>query len=385
MKKIVLAACVARVAFADITWGADANGNEQSVGTNLNAINNAGLASADLLSVINSLTGQSSTVVNPALDQLHPAAMSAFAELQTELGGQLLNLFHRTPQVTCGCSKEARIWVEPFGNWLEERPQGKQIGFEATTAGIAFGGDYQFYGVWTIGFGGAWNTTDLTWKLDRGHSYINGLYGSFYTDLLLGSFYFGSALYAGGDWYETARRMQFTSVDRTAHSNSGGFDFGAQVASAYYFGIPICLFYPYVTVDYLLLNNGAFSESGANSLDLHVDSYHSSTLRSEAGIGVQVIDKNYNETVCITPSFAIGWVMELPLHRSSYTATFAGQTIPFTVEGWEKTWQLFNLRFGLGLTLWCFNLDSQYQLEVSGDHDRAYFAQRANFRLSYTF
>jgi autotransporter-associated beta strand protein len=359
-----------------------ANKNEEAVGNNIDALNAAGLINSDMTTVINSLVGSSTSAIDTALDQMHPAALSAFAELQGEIGGQVLTIFHRAPTLLCGCVNSNRIWVEPYGNWLQEKHQGEQIGFHATTRGIAFGVDHEFFDAWTLGIGGSWNDTHLSWSKHRGHAYIKGLYGALYTDLRVGNFYFGGSAYGGTDWFHTARSIQFTTIDRQAKAEYEGLDIGAQFSSAYYFGTPACLFYPYGIVDYLFLDTDPFSESGANSLDLSVERYKSATLRSEAGLALQVIDKNYRETICISPMFAMGWVMEWPLERDKFRSTFAGQTIPFSVEGWDQTWQLLNLRFGLSLTYYCWNLDSLYIAEISPEGNSPLFNQRANFRLS---
>lgn len=362
-----------------------ANQNERAVGFNIDDINASGSISSDMSTVIDTLAGQSDATINDALDQMHPAAMSAFAEQQAELGGQLLSLFHRKPSLACGCSRLNRVWVEPFGNWLEEKQQGEEIGFHTTTRGVAFGYDREFFDFCTFGVACAWSASDLSWSLGRGHAYTDGFFGGFYSDISLGNYYFGASFYIGGDWYDVARDIHFTTIDRQAKSHYHGLDLAAQCTAAYYFGTPACLFYPYGTVDYLYLKNASFSESGADSLNLDVDNYASSTLRSEAGLALQIIDKNYRETICISPFFSFGWVMEWPLHRDDLTSTFQGQTISFSVKGWDETWQLLNLHFGLGITYRCFTLDSQYIADISPDGGSPLFNQRANFRLSYNF
>lgn len=361
------------------------NYNECAVAHNIDAINAAGGISSDMVSVINAMTGLSNAAVNNALDQMHPAALSAFAEMQSELGGQLLSIFHRRPEIRCGCFGKNRFWIEPFGNWLHEKKQGMEIGFHAETKGIAFGYDRQFFNCWTVGLGGACNQSDLQWTLDRGYAYVNGLYGSIYSDLTLDHFYLGASAYAGKDWYETVRQIHFTWVDRQAKSNSHGLDAAGQLTMAYLFGVPYCLLYPYATVDYLYLQNSSFSESGASSLNLNVDRYTSSTLRAEAGGAWQFSNRNGDGTICISPLISMGYVLELPLHRSHYRSTFKGQSISFQTKGWDMAWQLLNLRFGLGITYRCFTLDAQYIADISPEGDSPFMNQRANFRCSLGF
>ena len=362
-----------------------ANHNEKAVGNNIDDLNVAGLISPDLEAVINSLVGQSFSAINNALDQMHPAAMSAMAELQFEIGGQVLSMFHRKPELLCSCSKSGRIWIEPYYNWFEEKQQGEEIGFRVVSNGIAFGIEKEFSDIWTIGVGGVWNTNNLNWALNRGHAYSESAYGALYSDLAFDNFYLGLSAYAGLDWYHTARGIHFSTIDRQADAHYKGVDTGAQLTAAYIFGAPVCLLYPYGTVDYLYLANESYTESGAQSLDLNVSKYTSSTLRSEAGIGFQFIDKNCNETVCLSPLVSLGWVMEWPLHRDHYSATFSGQTIPFTVIGWNETWQLLNARLGLAITYRCFTLDAQYILDTSIDGNTPFVNQRGNFRINYNF
>ncbi len=359
------------------------NTNERSVGNNIDAINSAGTISSDMVSVIDALTGQSDAAVNQALNQMHPANMSAFAEAQGQLGGQLLSLFHRFPSLVCGCDRPNRLWVEPFGNWLKVEDRGIQLGFWTNTGGIAFGYDRRFFDCWTLGVGGAWNSSNLKWFKGRGHAHMSGLYGSLYSDLSLGRFYFGSSLYAGKDWYNTTRHIHFTTIDRRARSTSSGIDAAGQVTGAYFFGMPSCLLYPYATLDCLYLHNDSFREKGADSLNLHVDTYKSTTLRLETGAGWQWIDKNASGTFCISPLISMGYVWEKP-YRDHYHSTFQGQTLSFKTLGWHRAWNLLNLRFGIKMTYRCFFLDSQYIGDVS--IDKHYLLnQRANFRLGVHF
>lgn len=362
-----------------------ANANERAVGRNIDALQHAGELSADFVSVIDSMQGLSISQINDALDQLHPAAMGAFAELQAELGGQLLSMFHRRPTLACGCNDSTRFWVEPFGNWLHEKAQGMQIGFHATTRGVALGLDHQFFRCWTIGIGGAYSASDLDWSLDRGYAYVKSAYASAYSDISVGNFYLGFSGYWGRDFYDAFRHIRFSTIDRQAKSHFHGLDMGAQLTTAYFFGTKFFQLYPYATVDYLYLKNKSFSETGALSIDLNVDSYTSSNLRAEAGGALRFVDRNRDDTICIAPLISIGYVLELPLHRDRFRAEFAGTSIPFRTQGWDMAWQLLNLKMGLDITYRCFTLSATYGADISPEGDSPFFNQRANFKMSVNF
>lgn len=363
------------------------NSNERAVGQNIDALSTAFALSEDLTFVINSLAGESTREVNRALDQMHPAAISALAEIQTTLGGQLLNRMHQRSGFACGCDCNDRsfFWVEPFGNWLQEKKQGMQIGFKATTRGLSLGFDQRFFDCWTFGVAGTYQITDLHWSLHRGYAYVHGGYGSIYSDINAGRFYLGASAYYGKDWNHIVRHIRFSTIDRQAKSRSHAMDTGGQLTSAYFFGNRSFQLFPYGTVDFLYLKNSSFAERGAESLSLEVQGYRSSTLRAESGLGMRFVDYNIDETICLTPLFSMGYVLELPLHRDHFRARFAGMPIGFRTEGWEMAWQLMNLRCGLTLSYSGFSLESQYIVDFSTEGNKPYMNQRANFRLGFQF
>ncbi len=361
------------------------NSNEKAVGRNIDILSRESLLSADFIAVINSLVGETVSEINRALDQLHPAQISALADLQTTLGGQLLNRLNERNGFFCGCNCDASsfFWIEPFGNWLQEKKQEMQTGFHGTTRGISAGFDQQFFDIWTIGLAGIYQLTDLRWSHNRGYAYLKGAYGAFYTDIHTGRFYLGTSVYLGKDWNHIIRQIRFSTIRRQAKSHSIAYDAGAQLTTAYFFGNRSFHLFPYATVDFLYLENPPFSEHGAISLNLNVQEYRSSTLRAESGLSMRFIDHNRDETFCITPLFSMGYVLELPLHRDRFRARFEGMPIAFITRGWNMAWQLLNLKFGLTLTYRCFSIDSQYIADVSTEGNQPYINQRANFRFGW--
>jgi hypothetical protein len=160
---------------------------------------------------------------------------------------------------------------------------------------------------------------------------------------------------------------------------------GGQLTTAYFFGTRSFHLYPYGTIDFLYLKNDSFSERGASSLNLDVQVYRSSTLRAESGLSLRFVDRNDDESICISPLLSMGYVLELPLHRDHFRAHFTGMPINFRTQGWDRAWQLLNLRTGLTLTYRCLSLDAQYIADLSPDGDHPYVNQRANFKFGVQF
>jgi fibronectin-binding autotransporter adhesin len=359
-----------------------ANYNEQSVANNINALAASGALGSNegLVAAINALVGESDDVINDALNQLHPAMYSALGEMQTEVGSQIATLFHRRPGPVC-CDNTYRAWVMPFGNWLEEGSKGIQLGFSSNTMGIATGFDWEVFDNFVLGFGGVWDHSNLDWNHHRGFAHANTYYGAAYLDYTYKCFYLGATFLGGVDQYNTARHIEFTTIDQTAKANHDAVDLVGQVCTGLFFGPSACCFWPYFNVEYLYLGQNSFSENGADGLDLDVQSINEQTVRTELGFGLKVQDTNYRQTMCISPHVALGWIVEHPVVRNKIITNFQGESIPFNVIGWDYTWELFNFILGLDFSYKCFTVGGQYDGEFSSDGK--FWAQRGNVKLSY--
>ncbi len=363
------------------------NPNEESVGNNINALTSQGYltASSPLGEAINSLVGFPDSAINNALDQMHPAAFSAFAEIQAALGGQLLTLFHRRPVPHCACADRGRFWIEPYGNWLKEKNLGYELGFHAYSKGAALGFDGELTDGWVVGLGAAWNDTHMHWAKGRGFSTITGYYGSIYTDYTNDNFYIGLSCVAGWDRCYSSRHIRFSTIDEHARSTRHNLELMGQLTTALFFGPSFCFAFPYLNIDYFYLKEKQANESGAPGLNLQVYDHSGSTLRSEAGFAVQVQDVNRANTICLSPLFGLGWAMEMPINRSPYRSNFEDQPISFESYGWDYTWQLFTLRFGLSLTYNCLSISGGYVAEMSPLEHTPFFDQRGDIRLELSW
>jgi len=357
--------------------------NRRHVAENLNSLSAQGLLTPGLSSVFAVLSSLPSAQLNDALDQLHPAPYSALIEMQAEIGGQVLSLFHAEPQLHCGCDGGWRAWAEPMGNWLKEGSLGQQTGFYAKTLGIAAGIDKRVGRYWTVGGGLIWNVSDLTWRENRGGGAVHRYLGACFADFKIDCFYCGLSLYGGIDRNDLRRKIQFSHIDRTADGTFNAIDLGGQFSAAYLFGMPYVLLYPYALCDFLYFDAESFGEGQAGSLNLNVRSYSGGTIRTEAGIALELQDLNWTETVCVAPKFGIGWAMECPLYRSSLTASFAGEPLSFQAAGWDHAWQLLALDFGLRVSFYGFALSGEYQTEIAPKGRFEFWGQRGDIGLEY--
>ncbi len=381
------------------------NKNERAVANNINALGAAGTLLSDtaLFNALETLTGQTTAVINAALDQMHPAQYSAVVELQNAVSSQLVSLFHRKPTPVCYCANPVRIWIEPYGNWDKQKPRRMQVGFNSRTQGIALGFDGKIFDQLVLGIGAAWDYKHLSWSLGRGKASGEGWLAGIYCDYTTNHYYFGFSCLGGLNNFHSDRHIRFATVPNTnpdevipetasltpinkhARSNFDTLNLIGQASTAFMFGPSKCCFFPYLNADIFYSDTRSIREKDAPGLNLIVDPVRSMTFRSEAGMGLQVQDSNYTETMCISPQVLLGWAMEAPLFREKYKSRFEGQTIPFRVEGWDTTWQLFTVDFGLTFTYYCYSFAGAYHLEFQPDNHSSLFTQRCNFRAGFTW
>jgi outer membrane autotransporter protein len=356
--------------------------NIQSVSNVITELTAAGELTPGLTTVQSLLVGQPYTSTEDAYDQLHPAHFSSFTELQEEVNAKIISLFQRKPYLPYIDSNAVRMWITPFGDSLTEKTHGEQLGFTVNTGGIALGIDHNLADNWVFGLGAAWDHNYLEWHFNSGHANVDSIYGSLYSDWQFWDFYLGTSIYGSVDFFDTKRHIQFLFLNEHASASFTGYEIVAQLATAYYFGIPTAFFYPYANLDFLFCHRPHYSEHGS-SLNLSVNGNSSSTLRTEIGLALQLTDLNYDETMGITPFFSLGWVNMAPLERQHYTATFSGTPISFTTHGWDETWNLFSLDFALGFFYKSFFMNIEYSPEMSVDSHTLLYNHYGNISFQW--
>jgi len=134
-------------------------------------------------------------------------------------------------------------------------------------------------------------------------------------------------------------KIKFTGLNRTAHNHHRSFDLLARIDGGYKFKIKEHLFLlPEARVSYLNVFEGSYTESGAGSLNLAVDSKHTPYL--QPNLLVKLLKEVYRAEYCITPTLQVGWIANVPVSSDSYRSKFYKQQAcksHFTVRNMHKT------------------------------------------------
>jgi len=182
--------------------------------------------------------------------------------------------------------------------------------------------------------------------------------------------------------YKTERKIVIPGVDRTANGSPGGNQFGINADGGYEFHRGDWTFGPNVGLSYVNLGIDSFSESGADSANLNVDSQSLHSLRSRVGGTVRY--KAKAGSVALIPHMSVFWQHEFLNETTAITSAFKG--IPagsFSVRTTEGDRDSALLGLGLDAEInETITLFLSYNAEAGGE---SYFGQSATGGVKIAF
>lgn len=158
-------------------------------------------------------------------------------------------------------------WVEGFGAAANLASDGNANGLNYSTGGVLVGVERRFNDCTKVGLVGGYSNTFATQDDDDTASIDGGQIAAFLHRDFNQLYFTGIAAY-GYNSYATTRQIEFAEIDRTAHANYGGnnFSFYNEIGRTLY-GRYVHL-QPYAALEYINVRQNAFTETGADSIDI---------------------------------------------------------------------------------------------------------------------
>ncbi|MBN2687465.1 MAG: autotransporter outer membrane beta-barrel domain-containing protein, partial [Deltaproteobacteria bacterium] len=339
---------------------------ERAVGTMLNSIANQ--ASGDLSTVLEAVDALStySEAAN-ALDQLAPKSGAAqsglsFAGSTVQAGnitGRLNDVRHgvqgfsvsglelrngeavynqythiasNSPDLSgmlmSGLDDRWGFFVTGHGTAADQRSTSEQMGFDFKSAGVTAGMDYRFSKNLIAGLMAGYNRSDA--DLDDAGSSVemeSRVVGSYATYYLRG-FYLDGHLNYSWNSYDNTRRIVFPGVDRTAASSPNGKQITAYCGTGYDYTVGKWTMGPALSLQYVDLTVDDYTESGADSLNLHVNTQTAESL--QGSIGATVSCKWDTREATFIPSAWVAYKREFSNDGDVITAQLAQTNTAFS-------------------------------------------------------
>ena len=175
-------------------------------------------------------------------------------------------------------------WISGYGTFGDFNPALSQAGYEFTTGGVTLGFDYRLLETLAAGAFVGYSNTGTTVDEGQGSNYANTINSGLYMTWFNEEGFYASGLIGGGvNFYENNRRIVFGTIDRVAESSTTGFYFQTLATGGYQFKFKDFAIGPQFALQYVNLQIGSHSESGADSLNLDVGAFNANSFVTRLG------------------------------------------------------------------------------------------------------
>jgi outer membrane autotransporter protein len=251
------------------------------------------------------------------------------------------------------------LFVNGVGSFGNKDTTSREVGFDFHTVGVTAGADYRFTDRLVAGVALSYlrSDADLTSSLGEVDSNTYGL-------ALYGTYYFGPMYLdlLGGftrSDYDISRRIVYgpapggtgAPVNRTAKGDTDGWQYTFNGGAGYDARFGALTVTPYVRVEYLHLDIDAYTETGANGLDLKVQKQTVESLLTVLGGRTSyAISTPFG---VLLPQIRAEWRHEVLDDQRSIKAQFANDpfNVPFLIATDSPDRDYFALGAGIAAAL----------------------------------
>lgn len=273
------------------------------------------------------------------------------------------------------------LWVRGVGEFGRRASGSEVTGFGYHTGGVVGGVDYQPRPDVVLGLGTAYLGSSLNWNNNGGQARVNnakfGLYATYFTP----RFFLDGVFTGGVNWTTAQRYLEFPGVARLAGSNQTGHDLALHLQGGVNLPVAGCELTPLARLSYFYLSQDAFTEQGADSLNLTVQGFSAHTVRSQLGLraGRTFVTRG---DVCFRPELQLAWAHDFPLDNRVINAGLTELGGTFPVNGFRG--ETDSLLAGVGLSTSLtkgLSITGRYDAEIG----RGFQAQTVNLALRLDF
>ena len=358
--------------------------NQSRIGDCFNRIQAPGVET-DMSPIVAELVGMETVAeVAAAYDQLSPAAHDAATRAtidttQSTVANVLQHLQRRreevrrqvVPTALGDDSKPQREAVNAFwaDHYVENGTQDPDPGlpgykFDLQSNSMAY--EHRLPGGFTVGAAYIQNALDLTVDIGPAKASVNSKLGALYADYLGRQYYVEGALAIGSHEFQLMRGIAVGSYVRNAEGSHDGTSFSGLVTAGLYRRMGSVNVDPYASLYYTSLHEDGFTETGADAVNLIVDSRTSQSLAAELGVRVTCVIPS-GENVFV-PELLLAWNHEF-CGAEDVSAAFSGAPGELlTIAGRERG-DRFRVAAGVTFTGHNVSVAGRYFAEFGSGYD----------------
>ena len=283
-----------------------------------------------------------------------------------------------------GTDQRAGWWVKGFGYFGDQGAQGSFPGYTSRILGTMVGYDVPIGPETRAGVGLGYARSVIDGKLFSANTDFNTYQATAYISHEQGPWFVNGDASFGWNDYSGTRNIILPGLNLTAKANYSGQDYTAFATTGYHFFVEEFTITPLASLQYTHVNLGAYTETGADSVNLNVNSQSYNFLESR--LGVKVARPVPVTSGAFVPEVHFNWLHELNNPTLTNTAAFAG-LLPFSTPGFKPANNTLNA--GVGFTfLSCTCTAKTWSVEAVYDYDWTsdqYSAQQGLIRFTARF
>lgn len=372
------------------------NSNTSAVGSVLESI--GANATGDMAAVLNGLDSLTSAQeIDQALGSMLPSesegvfliTQSGSEQYLSAVVSRLDNFKNPDPQDASTKSvyneynlspEDMEIWTQGFGSYVHQDSRGTSKGYNATVWGTAIGWDRPIGKAIRMGISGGVAQDFIRSKNYSGRTDVNSYHGSIYGTYgwtssfvdVLGSF--------AHNTYDSSRHVSFGSGDRIARSDYDGQQYSMYVGGGYKFDVGKFEMTPLASFLYAHIRFDSYLETGADSLNLRVDSQNYDVAKT--GLGLKLAHPVKHKDLSFIPEIRFKWLYDWIGDPVNTSSTFTGGGGTFVTSGPKPVQSSYD--FGTKFSIvhkQNIMISVNYDLELKKD----YYGHYGSLDLRYRF
>ncbi|WP_432798686.1 autotransporter domain-containing protein [Poriferisphaera sp. WC338] len=225
-------------------------------------------------------------------------------------------------------------WVNGFGTFGDYDSTSSQAGYNFNTGGVTFGFDYRVLDTLAAGAFVGYSNTGVTVDNGQGTNSFNSINTGMYMTWFNEEGFYASGLFGGGvNFYENNRRIRFGTVDRVAESDPTGFYLQTLATGGYEFKKGNWGFGPQLALQWVNLQIGSHSETGADSLNLNVGAFNGNSFVTR--LGFRATYEYDTDAMLFVPELVGFWEHEYldPINTVDVGVPAGGESFTYTGIG----------------------------------------------------
>ena len=316
-----------------------------------------------------------------ALRQISPERFDALSTVGLRNDLLLADNLRERGRDRRGAAKKVKtgVWVQGVGENGTRKEADERVGFDYNSEGFVAGFDHELKPGFFLGLAAAGLKNRINWTNYGGFASQDTERLAFYSGSFKPDAFFELSVTGGFNQTTAQRTLNFTgygynttagadvvnlSIRRTADSHQNGSSLCSHLqagAVAHLLGLEAA---GLGQLSYFNLRQNAFDESGAGSLDLHVNGFRAQTLRTELRL---ILSRDFlaSQGRSLKPEVAVGWAHNAAIDDHHLSASLRDQGEAATILGDRARADLFLAGAGLSTELGKnFSLFARYDAET---------------------